>query len=121
MAFYPGKSASITISASARPYDTFELDFTSEVIDTSNFTSSGYSENVAGMFQINVSYSGPYDGSEGITQGDSVAVTFAAGGGGLSAAITNRISSIKIATAARNKAQTIAVTGVSNGSHSITI
>ena len=121
MAFFPGKSASVTIAASARPMDTFEMDFTSEIIDTSNFSSSGYGENVAGMFDINVSWSGPYDAAEGVTQGDSVAVTFAAGGAGLSAVITNRVSSIKIATAARNKAQTIAFTGKSNGSHSITL
>lgn len=121
MAFFAGKSGSVSISATARPYDTWEIDATSEIVDVTNFTSSGYSENVAGVFQINVSFSGPYDGSEGIAQGDSVAVTFATGGAGPSFVVTNRLSSVKISTATRNKAATIAATGVSTGSHSLSI
>lgn len=120
MAFYPGKAASVT-QTTARPYDTFSLDFKAEIVDTTNFTSSGYQENVAGVFSCTVSASGPYDGAESIAQGDSIATTFATGGGGPSFAITARLSSVKIDTATRNKAATIAFTGDSNGSFSVTI
>jgi hypothetical protein len=121
MAFYPGRAASVTISASARPYDQFSLDFKSEIIPTTNFTSSGYQSNEMGISSCDVSFSGPYDGSEGLAQGDSVSVVFATGGGGPSFTITTRISSIKIDTAASNKVAMIAVSGTSNGTFSVTI
>lgn len=91
------------------------------MVDVSNFTSGGYQENLAGIFSAEVSFSGPYDGSEAIAAGDSLAITFATGGGGPSLAPTVRLSSIKIDTAAKGKAATISASGTSNGSYSITI
>lgn len=121
MAFYAGKSASITISATARPFDTWDVELKAEIVDTTNFTSSGYQENLAGVFSADVTFSGPYDGSEAVAQGDSVAITFGTGGGGPTLAPTVRISSAKVSTATRNKAATIAYSGTSNGTYSITL
>ena len=121
MAFYPGRASSVTISATARPFSQYDLDFKGEIVDTTNFTSSGYQENVLGITSCTANFSGPYDGAESLAPGDSVAVTFATGGGGPSFAPTVRISSIKLTTAARNQAKQIAVSGESNGTFSVTI
>ncbi len=120
MAIASGKIASITIAASARPYDQFDLKFKSEVIDTTNFTSSGYAANVAGIFSCNVSFSGPYDGAEGMAQGDSVSIVFLTGSA-VSLTIIVRIGEIGISTAARNKADQIAISGTSNGVFTVTL
>lgn len=119
MAIASGKTGSITIST-ARPYDNFSIDFQNEVIDTTNFTSSGYAESVAGVFQARISFSGPYDGSESISQGAALATVFVTGSA-VSLTITTRVESVKIETAVRNKADTISVTGISTGSYSVTL
>jgi hypothetical protein len=121
MAFYPGRASSVTISASARPYNQFDLDFNAEIVDTTNFTSSGYQENVTGITKADISFSGPYDGAEGLAPGDSVSLVFALGGGGPSFTVTTRLSSIKINTAASNQVAQISVSGTSNGTFSVTI
>lgn len=120
MAIASGKTGSVTIAASARPYDQFDLKFKSEVIDTTNFTSSGWQANVAGVFSADCSFSGPYDQAEAVAAGDSLTVTFATGGAA-SFAVPVRISEIGINTATRNKADQISVSGTSNGALSITI
>ncbi len=115
-----GKTGSVTINATARPYDQFDIKFKSEVIDTTNFTTSGYQTNVPGIFSADVSFSGPYDGAEAIAQGDSIAITFATGSA-VSLVITTRLSEVGISTAARNKADQIAVSGTSNGTFSVSL
>jgi hypothetical protein len=117
---YAGKVASITISTTARPYAKFDLDFTSEVIDTTSFIDAGYQSNEAGVFGCNVSFDGPYDGAEAFTQGQSVSTVFALGGGGPSFTVAFRISNIRISTAARNQVAQIAVSGQSNGTFTVT-
>ena len=122
MAFFPSKAASVTISATSRPYNTFKLAFKSEIADTTNFTSAGYQSNEAGIFMCDVTFSGPYDGAEGFLPGDSVAITFATGGAGPSFAPTVRLSEVDIDSAnIRNSVSQIACTGTSNGTYSITI
>lgn len=118
MAYYAGKNSSVTISASARPMDTWSLDLKCDPVDVTNFTSSGYQENVAGVFSADVSFGGPFDGTEGISQGDSVAVTLGVHAS-LSYAVTVRLSSVKISTDVKGVAR-IDATGTSNGSFSIT-
>lgn len=120
MAFIPGRGAAVTITT-ARPHANYKLSYKGEVVDTTNFTSSGYQENVFGITSCSVSYSGPYDGAESQAVGDSTAITFTTGGGGPSMAITTRIATIDIEAAARNQAVQFAVTGKSNGSFSVTL
>lgn len=120
-AFFEGKNASITISATARTYDRMDLRFRSEVIETSNFTSSGYQSNRSGFRQCDSTFEGPYDGSTGFSDGDSVSIIFAAGGGGPSFTITQRVSDIGLSTAARNQVMREQVTATSNGVFSVTI
>ena len=120
MAFYAGKAASVTIAASARPMDTWSIDLKCEPVDSTNFTSGGYTENVAGLFSADVSFGGPYDDAEGVQKGDSVSVIFGIGGGGQSFTIVTRITSAKVSTDVKGLAR-IDYTGVSNGSFSITL
>lgn len=117
--FYAGKAASVTIAATTRPYDTWKFSHKCEIVSTLNFTSSGYEESLAGVFEIDGAFSGPYDGSEAIAPGDSVACTLAAGGGGPSLVITMRLGQFDVETTVRGKI-TLGVTGKSNGSHSLT-
>lgn len=100
--------------------DRFDLDFKSEVIDVTNFTSSGYQANEAGVFQCDVTTEGPYNGSTGLTQGQSIAMTFATGGGGPSFTMTVRVSSMRIGTATRNQVARFSASMTSNGTFSVT-
>lgn len=120
MAFYAGKNASLTFSATAQPFEKFDLDFKAEVIDTTNFTSSGYQSNTDGVYSCSASFEGPYNGSTGLTQGQSIAVTFAVGGGGPSFAVTLRVGSMRISTATRNQVSRFSASAESNGSYSVT-
>lgn len=119
MAFASGKTGSITIST-ARPYDTFSLSFESEVIDVTNFTSSGYQENVAGVFHCDIQFSGPYDQAETIAQGALLSTVFVTGGS-TSFTVSTRVKTVRIETGVRNKADQISVSGTSSGTYSITI
>lgn len=120
MAFYEGKNGSVTWSAVSQPMDKFDLDFKAEVIDTTNFTSGGYQSNLAGVFSCSGSTEGPYNGSVGLTQGQSLTYTFATGGGGPSFALPMRSSSMKVSTATRNQVARFSTSLESNGSFAVT-
>lgn len=104
----------------SQPFEKFSLAFQSEVCETTNFTSSGYQTNEAGVFSCALSADGPYNGSSGLTQGQSIAITLAVGGGGPSFAITFRIENQTIDCATRNAVARYAITGKSNGTYSVT-
>lgn len=120
MAFYEGKNASVTWSATSQPMDKFDLDFKAEVIDTTNFTSSGYQSNLAGVFSCDCQTEGPYNGSTGLTQGQSISIAFATGGGGPSFTVSMRNSSMRISTATRNAVSRFSASMTSNGTFSVT-
>ena len=100
--------------------DQSSIDFVAEVVDTSNFTSSGYQSNLDGMYSANATCSGPYNGSLALTQGQLITMTFATGGGGPSFAIPFRVSNIKLATAARNQVAKADLTLASSGTFTVT-
>lgn len=120
MAFYSGKNASTTWSATAQPMEKFDLDFKAEIIDTTNFTSQGYQSNQDGIYSCDGSTDGPYNGSAGLTQGQLITITFAVGGGGPSFAMPMRQSNIRISTATRNQVARIALSMTSSGTFSVT-
>lgn len=120
MAFFAGKAAGVTIATTTRPMDTWSIDLKCEPVDTTNFGSGGYTENVAGLFSADVSFGGPYDNSEAVQAGDSVAVSFLIGGAGQTFIVTTRITSAKVSTDVKGLAR-IDYTGVSNTSFSITL
>lgn len=120
MAFYVGKVASTTWTAVSHPMEKFDLDFAAEVIDTTNFTSSGYQTNEAGVFSCSGSTEGPYNGTTGLTQGQAITVTFALGGGGPSFAIPMRVGSMRVSTATRNTVARFSASMQSNGVYAVT-
>ncbi len=120
MTFFAGKNASCVWNATAQTAEKFDLDFSSEVVDTTNFSSAGYQENVAGVFACRGSCDGPYNGSLGITQGELLTITWAVGGGGPSFALPMRNSSIKINTATHNQVARFAIALESSGVFTVT-
>lgn len=121
MAFYPGKNFSWTWSATSQPADKADVSYPAEIIDTTNTTSSGSQSNEAGVFASKASVEGPYNGSLGLSQGGSIAHTFATGGGGPSWSITYRLADMRFTTAVRNQVARYALQLESNGTYTVTV
>lgn len=122
--FYPGNAASITIAATAKPLDQFEVSINGEPVDTTNFTSGGWAENWLGIKDAEITFSGPYNGvTSGATASDAVgtSVTFvlAFGGGGPSLTIPARLANAKLSTDVKGVAK-ISGTAKSNGVPTLT-
>jgi len=75
MAFFAGKSGVIKIGSTALPLTEWSMDVKTEGVDTTNFTSGGWQEMIAGIFSIDISASGPYNGASLVTQGTLVTLT----------------------------------------------
>ena len=119
MAFYSGRAASLTIST-ARPFDEWQFSWKCEATSCVNFTSSSYEESVAGINSIEISYSGPYDGAEAVSPGDSTAVVIVGGASGPSFTITNRCTEANVSVTVKGRLN-IAYKGISTGAHSLTL
>lgn len=120
MAFFAGKTGSVSVASSTQPLTDWSAEFKMEQIDTTNFSSSGYQENYAGIAAAEISASGPYDGSMGAQPGDSAAFVLTAGSGGISYSLTARITSVKIDVNVRGVAM-CTLTATSNGSYSVSV
>lgn len=120
MPFTSGKVASWTHSATPQPFDRADMSFDSEIVDTTNFTSSGYQSNIDGVYSCSANAEGPYNHSLGLTQGQLLTHTFAVGGGGPSFAVPLRIQNIKLNTQVRNAATRCAITLQSSGTFTVT-
>jgi hypothetical protein len=118
--FYAVKNASWTYSASARSVDRYSIDFKSEVIDTTSMVSSGYQENLDGVYSASASVEGTYNGALGLTQGQSVSHALAIGGGGPTFTVTYRVASIKLDGQVRNGAHRFSLALESNGTYTVT-
>lgn len=118
MAFYAGKSASLTVGASAQPMTDWTLDTKEEAIDTTNFTSGGFQESVGGINGADITCTGPYDGTSGVTMGTQASFVLATGGGGPSFTVSARVTSVNISTNVRGVA-TCSITAQSSGSFTV--
>jgi len=120
MAFFAGKTGSISVNGATQPLTDWSIDIKSENIDTTNFTDGGYQTNYAGIGSAEITASGPYDGGAGALVGASVAFILTASSdvGAPAYTVTARISSIKIDVNVKGVAQ-INYTASSNGSFSI--
>jgi hypothetical protein len=119
MAFFAGKSATMTVGASAQPMTDWTLDIKEEAIDVTNFTSSGYQESVGGINAADITCTGPYDGTSGVTMGTAASFILATGGGGTSFTVPARVTSVNVATSVRGVA-TISITAQSTGTFTVT-
>lgn len=112
MAFYVGRSASMSIAGTAKPIDTVEFSINGEMVDVTNFTSSGWQELESGIKKATITASGPYNSiGSGIAQSDfvgaSATMAFDIDSAGAIAAlsITGRVSDFKISTDVRGAAR----------------
>jgi len=118
MAFYAGKLATCTIGASAQPMTDWTLDVKEEAIDVTNFTSGGYQESVGGINAADITCTGPYDGTSGVTMGTPASFVLTTGGGGPSFTVTARVTSVNTSTNVRGVA-TVSITAQSTGTFSV--
>ena len=119
MAFYAGKSGSVSIGASTQPLTDWSLEVASEPIDVTNFSSSGFAENEAGITSANITCSGPYDGSSGATIGATAAFVLKYEPVGAGFTVTGRVTNVTVSTNVRGVAQ-VNITAQSTGSFSVT-
>lgn len=120
MPYYAGKTGTISIATASQPLTDWSADFKVEQIDVTNFASSGYQENEAGIASADITASGPYDGTIGAQVGASAAFVLTAGSGGISYSVTARITSVKVDVNVRGVAM-VTVTATSNGSYSVSV
>ena len=112
MAFYPGRSASLSVAGTSKPCDSVEFTIVGEPADTTNFTSTGWQENELGIKSVKVNASGPYNSiGSGAAQSDfvgaSASIIFdidAAGAVG-ALTVTGRVTEFKITTDVRGVAR----------------
>lgn len=122
MAFYSGRTGSITVGGSSQPLNQWGLDYKCDPIETTNFDSKGFAEHVYGIRSVDISASGPYDGSAGGQPGtgDSVAFVLNTGTGGPSFTIPAVLTSVKIDVDVKDVAK-ISYTATSTGELTITV
>ena len=104
MAFFAGKSASILVDTVAKPLDTIDFKSNGEPVDTTNFTSSGWQENVLGIKDVEITASGPYNGiSTNVAATDSAgtSVAFVVNFGAGTLTFFARIATVNISTDVR--------------------
>ena len=70
MAFLAGKSADVVIGSTSYKFEEWRATFKTDIIEVTNFGSSGYAENIAGVTSATVSLKGKLD---------STAMAFTAG------------------------------------------
>jgi hypothetical protein len=123
MAFYAGKSGSVSIGGgAAQSLTDWSIDVKSDAIETTNFTSTGYAEQAYGPKSCDISASGPYDGSAGGQPGtgDHVAFALNVGGGHAAFSCNALITSVKIDQSVKDVAK-ISYTATSTGEFTITV
>ena len=118
MPFYSGKSGSVSIAATVYPLSEWSMEVASEALDTTNFGSTGYQTNEAGITSATITASGPYSGSSPAVIGASAAFILKYDSVASGFTVTARITNISVSTSARGVGQ-INITATSNGSFSV--
>ena len=114
MAFHAGKTGRVTVGVANWKLNRWEADIRTDIVDTTNFESGGFKENIAGLQYASITASGPYDaGSMAMTSGTSYSFTLQIGTG-ITFTITARVASIRVGTEVADKG-TVTVTAESTG------
>lgn len=77
--FFAGKYGTVKIGiapGTAMPLTDWSIDLKTESLDVTNFTSLGWQEVLGGVYSLDISASGPYNGASLITQGALVTFRF---------------------------------------------
>lgn len=118
MTLYAGKSGSVNITVSgtdyAKPLTDWSMDVKVDGIEVTNFTSGGWQEQVSGIYSVDITASGPYDGDSKITQGTNARFKLGIGGGGPTFTVDALVSSVKVETSVKDVAK-ITYTASSSG------
>jgi len=113
--FYAGKDASVQVGATNWKLSEYNLELDADILDTTNFGSGGYKENIAGLSFAKIQAKGPYyTGGSAMTAGASYTITITVGGA-VTFAIPFRIGNIKV-TGDVKGVQMVEFSGESNGS-----
>ena len=98
MAFLAGKAGSIQLAGTDYAFASWTADFKVEASDVTNFTSSGFKENIAGLGSATISARGAFNSAAmAVTAGNSYVFTLKASST-VSYSVTARVTSIKITT-----------------------
>jgi hypothetical protein len=119
--FYSGKDGNVDIgAATAVKMSSWDLEMEADIIDTNNFESGGYDENLEGFKRATINCKGPYNtGSTAVTVGASVSIALTVGGS-IVFTITSRIGKVKVSTDVKGAAQ-LDIMAKSNGSFTAAI
>lgn len=120
MAFYSGKDGSFKVGAAAWRLREWTLDMDTAAVDTTNFESGGFKENIAGLTGGTITARGPYDSAAmALTSGTSYTVTLTVGGL-IDFAVPARVTKISLTTNVEGKAE-VSITAETNGSFTASI
>lgn len=120
MAQLAGKSGSIGFGASNFALREWTVDMRIDPIDTTNFDSAGYKENIAGLIGATISARGPYNqGAMAVTGGSSYAFNLRVNST-TGFAVTARVTSIRLVTGVDNAVQ-VDISAESTGSFTAAI
>jgi hypothetical protein len=94
VAFYAGKGGNVAVGAVNWKLREWSLPMNCDIIDTTNFLSGGFRENIAGLVGADMRLRGPYDaGSMAMTVGNTYSITLLVGGA-VTFAVTARIENV---------------------------
>ena len=95
MAIFSGKSGNVAIDTVNWKLREWTLDMDTDIVDVSNFLSSGKRENLDGLTKASISCRGPYDtGSMALTSGNTANFVLKVGGA-ITFTVTARIAKIR--------------------------
>ena len=117
MPFFAGKSGSISVGGALQPLTDWSIDGKADAIETTNFLSGGAQESETGIAGVDITASGPYDGTAGAQPG-TVAVFILSTGAGPSYSVAARITSIKVDLNVKDVAK-VSYTAQSTGTFSV--
>ncbi len=98
MGFLAGMSGSVTVGTATWKLREWSLDMRTDASDVTNFSSSGYRENIAGLTGGSISASGPFDSTAmALTSGTSYSFVLGASAT-INFTVTARVTSIRVST-----------------------
>lgn len=98
MAQLAGKSGYVALGNTNYAFSMWTADFNTDAVDVTNFSSSGYHENIAGLTGAKITARGPFNSTAmAVTSGTSYAFTLGASGS-VTYAVTARVTAIKLTT-----------------------
>jgi len=117
MPLYPGRSGSVIVNGAPQPLTDWSVDGKTDIIDVTNFLSGGAAENEAGISSVDITASGPYDGSSAAQPG-TITTFILSTGAGPAFTVAARVSSIKIDLNVKDVAK-VTYTATSTGPFSV--